>query len=252
MQAPSTVMQVALLILLVLPGATYQFLRERWRGPVAGERVLGERLLRAVVASIVLDAAYLLAAGPHLVRLARGAGPGDWTGLLERPRLVGAVTALLFLVVPAAMAASVSWWESRRRRASYRPVPTAWDHAFHDRESCFVRVRLTDGNWAGGWYGASSYASSFPHPAELFLESAWTVDRDGRFGTRVDGTGGLLLRADDFDVLEFLVPPVAGADPRKADNGGTDPGSGAVARGAGPARQRAQPGILAEEPAEGA
>ncbi|MEV0799721.1 DUF6338 family protein [Kribbella sp. NPDC050281] len=34
MGTPSTVLQVALLALFVLPGITYQFLRERWRGPV--------------------------------------------------------------------------------------------------------------------------------------------------------------------------------------------------------------------------
>jgi hypothetical protein len=205
-QAPSTVVQLVLLVLLVLPGITYQFLRERWRGPVPGERDFGERVLRAVVASIALDVAYLIVAGPALLRLARGDGASGWSGFVEQPRLIGLVAALLFLVVPAAGAAVLSWVERRRLKSTFRATPTAWDHAFHDREPCFVRVRLKDGNWAGGWYGNRSYASSYPHPAELYLESARVMSHDGEFGVRVPGTDGLRLRAEDFDVLEFVKP----------------------------------------------
>ncbi|MFE1272873.1 DUF6338 family protein [Streptomyces sp. NPDC058757] len=203
MQAPGTVVQLALLVLLVLPGVTYQFVRERRRGPVPGERDLGERVLRAIVASIALDALYAVVAGPALIRLARGRGAGGWEGFAERPRAVGFVAVVLFLVVPAVAAVAVSLAD-RRRKARFLPTPSAWDHAFRDREACFVRVRLKDGNWAGGWYGDRSYASSYPHPAELYLESARVMGADGTFGARVHGTGGLLLRAEDFDVVEFV------------------------------------------------
>jgi hypothetical protein len=204
-QAPSTVLQLGLLVLVLLPGITYQFLRERWRGPVPGERDLGERVLRAVTASVVLDAVYAIVAGPALVRLARGGG--DWDGALERPRLVGLIALALFVVVPAALAAGASWWQRRRLRASYRTTPTAWDHVFRDRGSCFVRLRLKDGSWVGGWYGSRSYATSYPQPAELFLESAWRMNPDGSFDRRIGRTGGLLVRAADTDVLELLSPP---------------------------------------------
>lgn len=214
MQAPSTVVQFALLVLLVLPGVTYQFIRERRRGPVPGERDLGERVLRAIVASICLDALYAVVAGPALVRLARSPDAG-WTGFTERPRLVGAVAVLLFLAVPAVAAVAVSVVESRRRRSRFVRTPTAWDHAFADREPCFVRVRLKDGNWAGGWYGDRSYASSYPHPADLYLESARVMGADGTFGERVRGTAGLRLRAEDFDVLEFVEATDPAAEPGK-------------------------------------
>ncbi|MFF8266622.1 DUF6338 family protein [Streptomyces sp. NPDC016562] len=203
MQAPTTVVQLVLLVLLVLPGVTYQFVRERRRGPVPGERDLGERVLRAIVASIALDALYAVVAGPALVRLVRGTG-GGWDGFVERPRVVGFVALVLFLVVPAVAAVTVSLVDRQRRKARFLRTPSAWDHAFRDREPCFVRVRLKDGNWAGGWYGDRSYASSYPHPAELYLESARVMGADGSFGVRVQGTAGLRLRAEDFDVLEFV------------------------------------------------
>lgn len=119
-QAPSTVVQVALLVLFVLPGVTYQFLRERWRGPTPGERDLSERVLRAVAASVLLDAVYLVVAGPQLVRLARGVTSAPWDGLTAQPRVVGLVALVLFILIPAAAAAGVSWMQRRRLQASYR------------------------------------------------------------------------------------------------------------------------------------
>jgi hypothetical protein len=77
-QAPTTVLQLGLLVLVVLPGITYQFLRERWRGPVPGERDLGERVLRSLVASMLLDALYLIVAGPALARLAKRSLAKGW------------------------------------------------------------------------------------------------------------------------------------------------------------------------------
>jgi hypothetical protein len=206
-QALSTVTQVALLILFVLPGVTYQFLRERWRGPIPGERDLGERVLRAIAASVVLDAVYLVVAGPELLRLARGGNSAGWDGFVQRPRLAGAAALVLFIVVPVAAAAGVSWLRQRGLKVSYQHTPTAWDYAFQSRRPCFIRARLKDGTWVGGWYGTRSYATSYPQPAELFLEAARQMYPDGSFGTRVNQTAGLHLRASDIDVLEFVDSP---------------------------------------------
>ncbi|MFD0356653.1 DUF6338 family protein [Streptomyces sp. NPDC127110] len=203
-QAPSTVLQVALMVLLVLPGVTYQFLRERWRGPVPGQRELGERVLRAVTASVVLDALYVIVAGPQLLALARGTKAHGWEGLARDPRLSGLVALLLFVLVPAAAAAGVSLRERRRLRGRFHATPTAWDHMFRDRGPCFVRVRLKSGGWAGGWFGARSFASSYPNPGELFLQTAWRMDQDGSFAARSPQTAGLYVRCEDIDLLEIL------------------------------------------------
>ncbi|GAU70363.1 hypothetical protein SSP35_18_00910 [Streptomyces sp. NBRC 110611] len=212
--APSTVLQAALLVLVVLPGITYQFLREYWRGPVPGERNPGERVLRAVTASVVLDALYLIVLGPQLVSLARGVGHDGWSHLTREPRLTGVAVLVLFVLTPAAAAAGVTSWQRRRRRTvRYRGIPTAWDQLFRQRGSCFVRMRLRDGAWVGGWYSTRSYATSYPHPAELYLQAAWLMGPDGSFLRRVEGTGGLLVRAADADVLEVVLPPPAPPTP---------------------------------------
>lgn len=208
-QSPSTLLQIALLVLFVLPGVTYQFLRERWRGPVPGERDLGERVLRAVAASVVLDTLYLIAAGPQLVRFARHAGPAGREAVAQQPRSAGLLGLLLFIVVPAAAAGGVTWWQRRRRPARYHSTPTAWDHLFRRSGPCFVRMRLRDGAWVGGWYGSRSYATSYPQAPEIYLESAWLMKPDGSFVRPVRDSAGIHIRAADTDVLELLSPPAA-------------------------------------------
>lgn len=205
-QTPSTVFQLGMLALLVLPGITYQFLRERWRGPVPGERGLGERVLRSIASSILLDTLYLIVAGPALVRLARSLGTHGWDGFVGQARLAGLLGLLLFIVIPAAAAGCVTWWQRRGTRwARYRGTPTAWDSMFQNRGSCFVRVRLRDGAWAGGWYGTRSYATSYPQAAEIYLQTAWVMDSDGSFVRPIKRSGGLHVRASDIDVLELVL-----------------------------------------------
>ncbi|WP_028925778.1 DUF6338 family protein [Pseudonocardia acaciae] len=213
--APSTAVQAVFLVLLVLPGLTYQFVRERWRGQTPAEGDLGQRVLRAVVASIVLDALYAIAAGPQLLSLARGPAGRGWDGLSESPRTIGLVALVLFVVVPAVAAGLVSWLSRRRATTRYVRTPTAWDFAFENRGSCFVRGRLTDGAWIGGWYGERSYASTYPRGGELYLESARRMHPNGRFGERVEHSAGLYIRTDALDFVEFLTPRAPQAAPEK-------------------------------------
>lgn len=72
-ETPSTLQLIVLLVPLVLPGITCQ-VREWMRGPAPGERDLAERVLRAVTASIVLDAIYLIAVGPWLAQMIKPSG----------------------------------------------------------------------------------------------------------------------------------------------------------------------------------
>jgi hypothetical protein len=116
----STVQQVVLLILFVLPGVSYQFVRERLRGPVPGERDLSERVLRAIIASIALDAIYLVAAGPEIVHLIRPAHRGWYADAVANPREAAAIALTLFIAIPAAAAVGVSQVERHRRPARPR------------------------------------------------------------------------------------------------------------------------------------
>ncbi|MEU3654439.1 DUF6338 family protein [Streptomyces sp. NPDC032161] len=229
MQPPSTTSQLLALVLLVLPGLTYQFLRERWRGPVATEAQLGERMLRAITASVVLNGGYAVIAGPALVRAWRRAERSGLSAVAaESPRAVGMWALVLFLGVPAATAAVISYRERRRAASVYRPVPTAWDYAFgasSDSGPRFVRARLKDGTWVGGWFGTRSYASSHPQEADLYLQASYRMTADGSFVSRVEHTGGIYLRMADVDVVEMVKVPEQHSAGRRDDStaGGTDP-----------------------------
>jgi hypothetical protein len=154
-----------------------------------------------------LDSLYAIVAGPTLVRAVRGGKSTGWDGMVQQSRLVGLLALILFVVVPAVAAGSVSVWQRRRLPTRYQVTSSAWDYMFRHRGSCFVRVRLKDGTWVGGWYGSGSYATSYPEPAELFLESAWRMNPDGSFSHRITQTAGLHVRAADADVFELLQPP---------------------------------------------
>ncbi|MEX3105961.1 MULTISPECIES: DUF6338 family protein [unclassified Streptomyces] len=201
MQPPSSVTQLVLVVVALLPGVVYQFVRERRRGPVPGETDLGHRLLRGLTASIVLDSLYFAVLGGELAALVR---PESFP---ERTRAAALHALLLLFAFPALGAIAVSWAEQRRLRARYRGTPTAWDHMFRDRGGCFVRVRLKDGTWVGGWYGVRSYATSYPQGPELYLESSYRMAADGTFIAKVESTSGLYVRAEDIDILELIDPP---------------------------------------------
>ncbi|MEU9007770.1 DUF6338 family protein [Streptomyces sp. NPDC048551] len=207
--APATLVQLALIVLFVAPGVTYQLLRERRRGSTPGEQDVSQRVLRALIASVVLNAIYVLLIGPQLINLF-GIGQG-WDGLRQHPRPAAALILGLVFAVPAGAAWGFSEFERRRLRGSYRSTPTAWDHAFRDCPPSFVRVRLKDGSWVGGWYGPKSYATSFPHSPELFLERSYRMKSDGGFSSDVARSMGMYIKCADIDFFEILA---------NSDNGG--------------------------------
>ncbi|MEU0191158.1 DUF6338 family protein [Streptomyces afghaniensis] len=75
------------------------------------------------------------------------------------------------------------------------------------RRTCAPASRTR--TWVGGWYGETSFATSYPQPAELYLQSSYRMSADGSFLARVEATDGLYLRAEDVDVIELLAPPRA-------------------------------------------
>ncbi|MGW3836829.1 DUF6338 family protein [Streptomyces microflavus] len=200
--APSTVVQLALLVIAVLPGVSYQFVRERQLGADPGEQDLTERVLRALTSSVALDSLYAVIFAPWIVRWADNGLriPRD-SGQL---RWAGATCLVLVFLVPAASAWLVCALRKRRRRGKYVGTPSAWDEVFQDLPASFVRVRMKDGTWVGGWYGPRSFATAYPRPPEIYLELTWEMSENGAFVKQVERTDGVLISGADFDLLEIL------------------------------------------------
>ncbi|MCW2916405.1 MAG: hypothetical protein JWN52_4473 [Actinomycetia bacterium] len=186
----------------MLPGVSYQFARERFRGPGPRQRDLAERVLLAVAASIVLDTVYVAVFGRTLINLIFKKNAG-WIPASD-PRPVAVFALILLFAVPAALAWAISRREGRQQKSVYDPTPP-WRHAIDDRDPCFIRARTKSGHWVGGWFGNNSNLA-LHSPLDIFLESAWEMTFDGRFNQRVDGSCGLYLRLDDLEYLEFIDP----------------------------------------------
>ncbi|MEU9716699.1 DUF6338 family protein [Streptomyces sp. NPDC047976] len=202
--APTTVTQVVIVLLLLLPGVIYQFVRERTRGPVPGHRDLGERILRAVTAGIALDTLYVMFAGPWLVHFVYDRRRGWLTGAADNPRIAALTAASLLIVVPAAAAGLTSWLGSRGSQSTYDPIPTAWDKVFRRRSHCLVRARLKSGHWVGGYYGERSYTSGYPEAPDMYLQTTWALSSAGSFERPLPRSGGIYIRMDDVEFLDFV------------------------------------------------
>lgn len=206
---PQNVFELLLLLLLVLPGTVYQFVRTRLRGPSPDDAGALSRVLRALGVSALLIAVYALVAGPQIAGLLTRAQSQDLSTL----RPLAALALLLLVLVPALLAAGdharrLKTLKPSKLLRAYDPTPRAWDDAFTNRDPCYVRVLTADGRYIGGWYGEDSFVSSYPEPREIFLETAHLMDPDGKIGDEVPHSAGLYIRCDDVQSVEFVAPPV--------------------------------------------
>jgi hypothetical protein len=84
------------------------------------------------------------------------------------------------------------------------PAPVAWDHYFAKKQPCLVLVHLKNGSLIGGYYGANSYASSYPEKRSIYFEKLVHIDIDGNFKAWVENSNGAILDSDIYDYLEFF------------------------------------------------
>jgi hypothetical protein len=204
---PSTTQALLITIVVALPGVVYYATRDQLLVSFHTERDVASKVLRAITVSVALDSLYVLVLGRALTDLAQSLDVDGRLGFGPQPRLVAAVGLTLFIVVPALVAVAEAVFVRRRARAQYDATPTAWDRLFRDRGGCFVRVKMHDGSWVGGWYGTGSFASAYPHDHDLYLVAQYAMDPDGSFGPRVPGTGGVYIPASTISVLEVVNTP---------------------------------------------
>ncbi|QWC86416.1 hypothetical protein KLP28_06970 [Nocardioidaceae bacterium] len=224
--APQSVPQLLLFLTFVVPGFVYQSVRISVRGRLPLDVELSARIVRAVVASAIFGLVYVAILGRHLVDAVEGRG-----FVLAHPRLAALLALAGGIVIPSvvALVRLPEWdWVTRLREwaqerlpefVTYDVTPTAWDKTFQSSGECFIRVLNREGRWAGGYYGANSYATSFPEPQQLFLERAYVVSEDGTFEGEVPGSAGVLLDCSDLQLLQVLRPDEDGAAEQVGEKG---------------------------------
>lgn len=94
-------------------------------------------------------------------------------------------------------------WEFFRGHIIH-PIPKAWDYFFKQGKTCFVLIHLKNGNYMGGKYGGDSFASSFPHAEDIYIEEVYKVNENGEFVERIDNTLGLWINKDNIGQIEFF------------------------------------------------
>ena len=188
-----SIQQLPLFILLTLPGLlsmkVYGLL-------MPGERPAGSTLL---LEAVVYGVANL---GIWFFPLAFVFLPRRFDHPVQ---LVIAGIVMLF-VSPIALAFAVNAllrWK-RMRPWIRHPLPTAWDYLFERLPNGWVLIRLKSGLLIGGLIGANSFASSFPHRRDLYVEQTWKLNEDGGFEAAVPQSRGVIVSMDDCETLEFF------------------------------------------------
>jgi hypothetical protein len=200
--------------LALLPGALFTWAREQQTGRWGV--ALSDRLLRFVGTSALLHVLLLPLSywlyGRFLAPEAADRGHLRWW-LWPLTLAYVAVPLVLGRVLGIGIRRDTRWaaWI-----AGGSPAPRAWDHLFgRAAAGDWVVVRLKDGTWLAGTYGAaargrpSSHASRYPELQELFLADTAEVDGEGEIvktedgGTRMLGRG-VLVRWDEMSYLQFV------------------------------------------------
>lgn len=133
------------------------------------------------------------------------------------------VTFLVCVVSPTILAGL--WYRFRKSAWAHQtlrldhPTPRGWDFFLHKCKNCFVLIHTKDGRMVGGYYGAESYASTFPQEPEIHLEQVWRVNQtSGEFDSPIEGSLGLVMRQTDWERIEFFECPKQPDE--EAQNGG--------------------------------
>lgn len=116
------------------------------------------------------------------------------------------LVVLIFFVAPAVWPFVLDQALSRLEGLGVilRRPQTAWDDFFLRRQQCWIIVHLKDGRRIGGYYGDASYATLYPRSGHLYLEELWELDQEtGKFEEKIPESGGLILRPDDYHLIEI-------------------------------------------------
>ncbi|MGW5922294.1 DUF6338 family protein [Nocardia fluminea] len=218
---PSTLIGVVTLVVLVLPGVIYSAVRMRYHGFRVADREVSSQIVRAFAFSFIADALYLAVLGDLLLGWMK-LGP---SGLPIRPRELGLSLLVLGILIPA-LVATLQYGDIRIRQhtvrgknfrfprpaSSYDPTPTAWDMAALALGERWIRIRMSDDRWIGGWYSSESYVSTYPEPPDIYIESQHQMTEAGEIGEEVKGTAGVWVPLKDATLVEWINPEPNGTE----------------------------------------
>lgn len=226
MLVPSSIIQAAALLLLVVPGLVLTAVRRYLVGPSPEDKELGVRLARAIGFSVALDLLYLIVAGRPLVHLISRATPDtsrhDLDAFADHAQQVAAVLFVLLILIPGSAAClsmvrpkrptpTLKGWLPLRLIPRAHPVASAWDKEAPYIANCGVRIFTADGHWIGGWIAdpGRSYVSKYPEPRDIFIEWEWKMSSTGDFLAPIEDSFGIYVPLSGTERVSWLALPTA-------------------------------------------
>jgi hypothetical protein len=129
----------------------------------------------------------------------------------ENLMYLACLSALLLFVAPVIIGIVVpnilrsAWLRDWRESWGLpHPTPKGWDYFFQSGRRCWVVATLKDGRIVAGWFGINSFASSFPHEEDIYLEKSRKVSPQGEIGDIDASSAGVIIRMENVQTLEFF------------------------------------------------
>jgi hypothetical protein len=123
------------------------------------------------------------------------------------PLTLTAAMVIVCLLSPVLLALGWYWLRTRllhHKLGMDHPTPRGWDHFVKNNHHFCALFHLKNGKMVGGYFGARSYAATFPQEPEIYVEQVWRVNEDGEFVEMVPGTMGAVIRLSECERVEFL------------------------------------------------
>jgi Family of unknown function (DUF6338) len=214
---PSSAVGLLILIVGLLPGASYTWAFERQTGSYGVS--LADRTFRFISVSLLF---HLLLGWPEywLYRIAfasshnfrAGQFAAAWVGALlvtSIPAIVGSAMGKLYLTQIKGVASKRLSFvlDSRlvRLLLGSERAPRAWDNLFSERPTFYVRLRTTNGSWLAGLFADQSYVGAYPNDGDLYLEQAWSLNDKMALGPTSLGYS-LYIPSNQIAWLEIIRP----------------------------------------------
>jgi hypothetical protein len=90
-------------------------------------------------------------------------------------------------------------WEKAEGFSIY---PRAWDDLFSKGKHCWLRITLNESIIFGGYFGNNSFASSYPHDDDIYIEDVWNLSAGETYENHQ--TRGLLIERKKILYMEIL------------------------------------------------
>lgn len=202
---PTSVEAVIVLVLLVSPGVIFTQLARR-----SIAHIEESTDIRFLVTMITTGAALHVVAFPWSNRVLGfylngqlGSHRGElyfWAIVVVFgvPALLGALSGLI-IIRP-----SVDRLLNRIGLGYIDRMPSAWDYVMQQEAPRYVRVHLKDGGVIGGIFAGQSFGSTAPSRADIYLEQAWQLDKDGTFLYPIPTSQGVWISHDSIAFVHFL------------------------------------------------